>query len=447
MDIVIIIGDFNLGDSADWHENDDGFDYLPVIGESQSAKAVIAREVTSELLNLGLSQMSNFINSSGNVLELVYTNNPELAVVNKADFLMLPEWKSDKHHVPLMCTVECSPTTNTAGDPNSIYCFKRANYDEIRDHLSNVDIMHLIGNGSTDDMVDNLYKFIYDIFDEFVPREVLRVSSKPKWHDKQLSHLKNVRNKKYKTLCENRKLCQTANDREFVDAKFEYEQYRKQLLGDFLREKASEVKTNPKSFWGYINGKRKPNQLPAVINYGNEQAKIDEDKAHLFSQFFSTVYNDHIPDNELISFIEQRNDANCFKLKIEIDTVFHTLSTLDINKGSGYDGVSAIFLRECANFLASPLHTIFSSSLENCFYPGAFKIGQITPIFKAGRKTEVTNYRGVSVVPMLAKVFDRLTYQQLKLMIQPHISSSQHGFPWGYLPTLELAYYQELEEN
>lgn len=101
---------------------------------------------------------------------------------------------------------------------------------------------------------------------------------------------------------------------------------------------------------------------------------------------------------------------------------------MDINKGSGFDGVASIFLRECAEQLADPLRIIFSTSLNGMYYPKAFKIGQLTPIYKSGAKKEMTNYRGVNTMPNIAKVFDKVIRDQLKLIVNPRIRTTQHGF-------------------
>lgn len=57
-----------------------------------------------------------------------------------------------------------------------------------------------------------------------------------------------------------------------------------------------------------------------------------------------------------------------------------------------------------------------------------FKIGQVTPIHEAGSRSDVKNYRGVNVLPNLAKVFERVVYNQMKLIIPPRTLPSQHGF-------------------
>lgn len=66
------------------------------------------------------------------------------------------------------------------------------------------------------------------------------------------------------------------------------------------------------------------------------------------------------------------------------------LRGLDVNKGSGHDKVSSLFLRKCAENLAGPLSMVYTQSLTQKRYPDLFKIGQLTPVYKSGRKTDVT---------------------------------------------------------
>lgn len=50
------------------------------------------------------------------------------------------------------------------------------------------------------------------------------------------------------------------------------------------------------------------------------------------------------------------------------------------------------------------------------------------PVHKSGRKMDVTNYRGVNMMPNLAKVFERVVFLQLKLIVPRNIDVSQHKF-------------------
>lgn len=148
-DTLVILGDFNLSSAVTWESNDMGFDFIPSVQNSKP-KTTIAKEVTSTLMDHSLFQMTDIKNAFNNTLDLVYTNSPELVVVNNADFLLLPTEKSDKAHVPIMCTIECCPDVLPVGDSNSVFCFKKANYEQIREHLLDIDIMNIFNNSNED---------------------------------------------------------------------------------------------------------------------------------------------------------------------------------------------------------------------------------------------------------------------------------------------------------
>lgn len=102
-----------------------------------------------------------------------------------------------------------------------------------------------------DDMVSQIYEMIYDTFDKFVPKSSIRITNKPKWHDKHLSHLKHF----------------AENVSSRIEARYSYESYRKQCFSEFFRDQASNAAKNPRAFWNHINTKRKDNSIPAKIIY------------------------------------------------------------------------------------------------------------------------------------------------------------------------------------
>lgn len=435
-DTVMVFGDFNFGNKVTWIENDIGFDYIPVLGESNERKSVIARNFTTSMMENGFFQMTSCQNSSGNVLDLIYTNSPELTVVSKADFLLIPSHKSDVCHVPLMCTIDFAPivTADRGADLNDeVYSFRKANYDDIRAHLSSINIEMILRNhlNDVDKMVDEFYGILRNTFETFIPRTKIRSSNKPEWYDKELSVLKNRRNKEYKRLCEARLTEESPNERPFLDSKSAFEQHRSDLHDEFIRQQARNLFGKPKEFWRHLNGKRKTTGLPDVMHFDGTTATSDEEKASLFADYFEKVYAKHDEDATLGSFIADRDDASSHEISIDSCHVMSVLRRMDVNKGSGFDGVASLFLRECAAELADPLAVLFSTSLHHAYYPAAFKIGQLTPIYKSGARKDMNNYRGVNSMPNVAKVFDKVIRDQLRLITNPRISTSQHGFVSG----------------
>jgi hypothetical protein len=148
----------------------------------------------------------------------------------------------------------------------------------------------------------------------------------------------------------------------------------------------------------------------------------------LFAEYFKSVYVNHYHDSLLLEFIDNRADNDFYDITSTTELVSLVLHRMDLNKGSGHDGISSFFLRKCATQLAEPLNLIFNKSLSERHYPDLFKIGQLLPVYKSGRRMDVKNYRGVNVMPNLAKVFEKIINMQLKLIIPQHISTSHHGF-------------------
>ena len=58
---------------------------------------------------------------------------------------------------------------------------------------------------------------------------------------------------------------------------------------------------------------------------------------------------------------------------------------------------------------------MFRNSIDNGSFPQKMKIAKVTPIFKAGKKELVTNYRPISVLLCLPKILERIMYNRMYL--------------------------------
>lgn len=104
------------------------------------------------------------------------------------------------------------------------------------------------------------------------------------------------------------------------------------------------------------------------------------------------------------------------------------VSILDSKKGSGTDGIPPLLLKKCAAELVIPITLLFNRSLSERTFPSAWKIATIVPIHKSGNVNQVENYRGVSILCCLSKVFEKLMHNVLYTVAAPLISENQHGF-------------------
>ena len=88
-------------------------------------------------------------------------------------------------------------------------------------------------------------------------------------------------------------------------------------------------------------------------------------------------------------------------------------------------------LKETADQISPSLTMLFNKSLRLGIFPGDWKVANIVPIFKKGKKEFVENYRPISLIPVISKVLERCVLTGLRDHISHLISREQHGFLAG----------------
>lgn len=105
-------------------------------------------------------------------------------------------------------------------------------------------------------------------------------------------------------------------------------------------------------------------------------------------------------------------------------------ASLPSKHSAGFDGLSVFLLQRIINSVAMPLTLIINKSLQHGIVPDLCKIARIVPIFKSGDATDYTNYRPISVLPAISKIFEKLALKRLSSFLDKHniLHNSQHGF-------------------
>lgn len=110
------------------------------------------------------------------------------------------------------------------------------------------------------------------------------------------------------------------------------------------------------------------------------------------------------------------------------DQVERALEGFHVNKVSSPDGIPMMFFMQLSLSLSLPLCILFNRSIMDKSFPIQWKIGFVSPIFKDGDKADVTNYRLVSILCAMSKVFERLVFNKLFSEIKSGIHHSQRVF-------------------
>ena len=105
------------------------------------------------------------------------------------------------------------------------------------------------------------------------------------------------------------------------------------------------------------------------------------------------------------------------------------------NKTScGVDGISNSLLKSIKSEIVQPVTVLINQMLTTGIFPDKLKNAKVVPLYKKGDNTLFSNYRPISILPSLSKIFERIVYSQLYAYFECNklLYSSQYGFRQGH---------------
>ena len=118
---------------------------------------------------------------------------------------------------------------------------------------------------------------------------------------------------------------------------------------------------------------------------------------------------------------------------METQEIYSNLKTLQVGKACGPDLINNRILREIADSVSPVLTDIFNTSLFTAKVPDIWKQSNVSPVFKKDDKTNVENYRPISLISSVGKTFEKVVYKHIHNFILANqiITPFQSGFMPG----------------
>ena len=142
------------------------------------------------------------------------------------------------------------------------------------------------------------------------------------------------------------------------------------------------------------------------------------EKANLLGALFAS--NSTLDDQGTTPPTIARCQSSMSEAKFNQTAVRRPLSSLDIHKSSGPDGISPLALRSCAPDLTPVLTRLFRHSYSVGVVPDSWKSGLIHLIPKKGDGSDPSNYRPIAITSLLSKVMESIINSQLLVYLENH---------------------------
>ncbi|XP_065645688.1 uncharacterized protein LOC136076146 [Hydra vulgaris] len=199
------------------------------------------------------------------------------------------------------------------------------------------------------------------------------------------------------------------------------------------------TKGNTQKTWNVINqiiGKKRcsNNNLPQKLIIDGEMISNKETIVEKLNDYFLEVgpnLASKIPKNttNFKSYIKPTN-ISMKEVSLNITEVRNAYNSLKNNKSAGIDQISVNVVKAIFDIIEPSLFHIFNLSIQSGIVPEKLKIAKISPIFKTGDNTIMSNYRPISVLPCFSKLLERIMYNRLNKYLTKNkiLYNKQFGF-------------------
>ena len=235
---------------------------------------------------------------------------------------------------------------------------------------------------------------------------------------------------------------------------------RKTKVDYFNSLKTSDL-NDVRKFWKIIKpifgGKRDNGDINLVDN--STIISSDSAASEIFVRFFSDIVsnlNIHFDDKfeSYEGYLEDPVDISVFVFKshpsiktinerlrindqfqfseISVETMFNEISKLDLAKATPKDSIPGKIIKDNIIAFSVILTEHFNKMLQTGEFPEKLKLAYVSPIFKKGGKTNKSNYRPVSILLIISKIYEKFLYYQLCEFFEDKLSIFQCGFRKGF---------------
>ena len=195
---------------------------------------------------------------------------------------------------------------------------------------------------------------------------------------------------------------------------------------------------NSRKLWQETNSllgrAKKEKIITKKFRKGNEFITDKKIISNEFNGFFSSIgekLSSEIPDTgeQFLNNLPKDPKA-IFKFEeITKDIVNEIIDSMESKKSSSFDEISNFHVKKLKVSLLTPLTIAINRSLSEGLFPDQYKVAKVVPLFKSGERDDFNNYRPISLLATISKIFEKVVHRQLYEFFSEHyLTDCQFGF-------------------
>ena len=340
-------------------------------------------------------------------------------------------------HLPYFISLDYLNSSKTTEKFINFFESGEKNFENFRNDLRKTEVVEKFRNCMKSDINNNCKKFT-DVLSQYVnihfPCKSLRFNKykhkKSKWITNAILKSISYRDKLYvklKSVSESNSQYQTllTNFRTYNRILQQSIRFAKKLYFHKCFEK---YKSDVKKTWNTINDimnkTKNSNSYPKEFLINDNLISDESTIVNEFNKYFVEIgpsLSQKIRPPAGKSFKDYLNKTNLTKFNfktINEHEVIKAIDTLRPKTSFGQDRISNKLLKYIKNEIAWPLTQLINQSFNSGIFPDLLKVAKVTPLYKKKENYIFDNYRPVSVLSSLSKVFERIMHNQIYLHFQ-----------------------------
>ncbi|MEW8547527.1 MAG: reverse transcriptase family protein, partial [Candidatus Thiodiazotropha sp.] len=481
---VIVCGDFNgrIANKLDYIDHDvnnhstDSNSYEPDIPLLRTAIDTVSNNQGAQLLDLcksttlriangrldGNSNFTYFCRTGSSVIDYLLLKQDCFSYINT---FVVREFNEFSDHAPLQFSLHACHFETCFEEPTDEdfykYTWNPDNRDEFRRRLISLlpDMNAVFENvnrhekKSVNEAVYSFVDIINDAAEPLFKRKVTETRSKifkktvfakSNWFDNECMERKN----EYKEALLTFNISKSAENRKILCDK-------KKLYKDTIRRKKRLYKYDEMKKIELLKGKR-PKDFWKLFSKAKSNSGKGISVNEFFAYFKNLVNEINVVRNDEAEYFCANNDFDMNDpIYEELDSVITPseieacIKSLKHGKACGADNLLNEYFLEAGDILLSHLTELFNLLLDTGCFPESWADGIIIPLFKKGNVDDVSNYRGITLVSCLSKLFTAVLNHRIMAWCDKNskISDAQFGFRKGFSTVDAIFTLHSLIEN